>query len=238
MFDWSTKEKIILPIMLVAILIFAIVICMFTKNKSEKVKRIPLLIITIIILGLEIAKQIYYICIGYDTWALPLHFCSLFMFFYVFSNFAKGKLQRFGDIMTLSCSLVVIALFYINPSNIIGESCENVFASFSSFHTFIYHHLMFLYYFIFLGSNLIVSKFSDLLYIVIGISSYAVIAITFAYLLNTNFCSVLYNSFAPFEAIRTSCGDAVYLMFLFTLGILGTSTIYTIYTLINKNINK
>lgn len=86
--------------------------------------------------------------------------------------------------------------------------------------------------------NLIVSKFSDLLYIVIGISSYAVIAITFAYLLNTNFCSVLYNSFAPFEAIGTSCGDAVYLMFLFTLGILGTSTIYTIYTLINKNINK
>ena len=168
MFDWSAKEKIILPIMIVVLLIFAVGICLLTRNKSERIKRLPLFIITIILLILEVAKQIYNICIGYNLWAIPLHFCSLFMFFYSFSNFGKGKLKRFGDIMTVCCTFLVIVLFYLNPSNIIAESCENVFANFSYFHTFTYHHLLFLYYFIFLGSNLIVAKFSDLIYILIG----------------------------------------------------------------------
>ena len=237
MFDWSAKEKIILPIMIVVLLIFAIGICLLTRNKSEKIKRLPLFIITIIILALEVAKQIYNLCIGYDLWAIPLHFCSLFMFFYSFSNFGKGKLRRFGDIMTVCCTFLVIVLFYLNPSNIIGESCENVFANFSNFHTFTYEHLLFLYYFIFLGSNLIVAKFSDLIYIIIGISSYAVVAITFAFSLNVNFCSILHNSFAPLEAIRTACGNIVYLICLFAVGILASCAVYIVFTILNRKIN-
>ena len=237
MFDWSAKEKIILPIMIVVLLIFAIGICLLTRNKSEKIKRLPLFIITIIILALEVAKQIYNLCIGYDLWAIPLHFCSLFMFFYSFSNFGKGKLKRFGDIMTVCCTFLVILLFYINPSNIIGESCENVFASFSSFHTFTYHHLLFLYYFIFLGSNLILAKFSDLWYILIGIVSYAIVAVTFAYSLNVNFCSILHNSVGFLEAIRGSAGAVVYTLVLFTIGVLGAMAVYVVYTLLNRKIN-
>ena len=237
MFDWSAKEKIILPIMIVVLLIFAIGICLLTRNKSERIKRLPLFIITIILLILEVTKQIYNICIGYDLWAIPLHFCSLFMFFYSFSNFGKGKLKRFGDIMTVCCTFLVIVLFYLNPSNIIGESCENVFANFSNFHTFTYHHLLFLYYFIFLGSNLIVAKFSDLIYIIIGISSYAVVAITFAFSLNVNFCSILHNSFAPLEAIRTACGNIVYLICLFAVGMLASCAVYIVFTILNRKIN-
>lgn len=237
MFDWSAKEKIILPIMIVVLLILAIGICLLTRNKSEKIKRLPLFIITIIILVLEVAKQIYNICIGYNLWAIPLHFCSLFMFFYSFSNFGKGKLKRFGDIMTVCCTFLVILLFYINPSNIIGESCENVFANFSSFHTFTYHHLLFLYYFIFLGSNLILAKFSDLWYILIGIVSYAIVAVTFAYSLNVNFCSILHNSVNFLEAIRGSAGAVVYTLVLFTIGVLGAMAVYVVYTLLNRKIN-
>ena len=58
MISWTTDEKVLLPLMLLGIIILAIILGILLKNKSERIKSIPLIIISIIVLILEIIKQI------------------------------------------------------------------------------------------------------------------------------------------------------------------------------------
>lgn len=226
MFNWTKDEALIVPIGLVIIIFLSVIINFCLRNKSEKVKRIPLLIITIIILILEVIKQIYNLVIGYNLWKLPLHFCSIFLFVFSFASFGKGTLRKIGDVISLSGGFAVLVAFLISPRNIIGNACENVFANFDQFHTFTYHFLVFFYLFILISSNLVQAKFSDIKYIITTVLGYAIIAIVAGYSLNVNFCSVLHNNYSFLEAIRLSCGPRIYLICLIIFGICALSLTY------------
>mgnify|MGYP005757725451 FL=1 len=226
MFNWTKDEIQIVPITLMVIIFLSVIINFCLRNKSEKVKRIPLLIITIIILILEVIKQIYNLVIGYNLWKLPLHFCSIFLFVFSFASFGKGTLRKIGDVISLSGGFAVLVAFLISPRNIIGNACENVFANFDQFHTFTYHFLVFFYLFILIGSNLVQAKFSDIKYIITTVLGYAIIAIVAGYSLNVNFCSVLHNNYSFLEAIRLSCGPRIYLICLIIFGICALSLTY------------
>lgn len=226
MFNWTKNEAIIVPVGLVIIILLSIIINFCLRNKSDKIKRIPLFIITIIVLILEIIKQIYSIVVGYNLWKLPLHFCSIFLFVFSFASFGKGTLRKIGDVISLSGGFAVLVAFLVSPRNIIGNACDNVFASFDTFHTFTYHFLVFFYFFILIGSNLVQAKFSDLKYVVTAVLGYAIIAIVAGYTLNVNFCSVLHNSYSFLEAIRLSCGPRIYLICLVIFGICALSLTY------------
>ena len=93
MFNWTKAEAIILPIALLVTIILATIICLITKNKTAKIKNVPLMVISITLLIMEIIKQIYNIVIGYNTWCIPLHFCSLFMYFYPFVFFTNNDIS-------------------------------------------------------------------------------------------------------------------------------------------------
>lgn len=226
MFNWTKDEIQIVPITLMVIIFLSVIINFYLRNKSEKIKRIPLLIITIIVLILEIIKQVYSLIKGYDLWKLPLHFCSIFLFVFSFASFGKGPLRKIGDVISLSGGFAVLIAFLISPRNIIGNACENVFANFDQFHTFTYHFLVFFYLFILIGSNLVQAKFSDIKYIITTVLGYAIIAIVAGYSLNVNFCSVLHNNYSFLEAIRLSCGPRIYLICLIIFGICALSLTY------------
>ena len=78
MFEWTDSELIVLPIAFACMLVITIAISLGLKNKSEKIANIPLTIIAILLVVLEIIKQIVNIVQGYVWWSLPLHFCSFF----------------------------------------------------------------------------------------------------------------------------------------------------------------
>lgn len=226
MFNWTKDEIQIVPITLMVIIFLSVIINFYLRNKSEKIKRIPLLIITIIVLILEIIKQVYSLIKGYDLWKLPLHFCSIFLFVFSFASFGKGPLRKIGDVISLSGGFAVLIAFLISPRNIIGNACENVFANFDQFHTFTYHFLVFFYFFILISSNLVKAKFSDIKYIITTVLGYAIIAIVAGYSLNINYCSVLQNNYSFLEAIRLSCGPRIYLICLIIFGICALSLTY------------
>lgn len=241
MFNWTKDEALIVPIGLVIIIFLSVIINFCLRNKSEKIKRIPLLIITIIVLILEIIKQVYSLIKGYDLWKLPLHFCSIFLFVFSFASFGKGPLRKIGDVISLSGGFAVLIAFLISPRNIIGNACENVFANFDQFHTFTYHFLVFFYFFILISSNLVKAKFSDIKYIITTVLGYAIIAIVAGYSLNINYCSVLQNNYSFLESIRLSCGPRIYLLCLIVFGIVALSLTYLpniIITMIRKKKKK
>ena len=221
MFSWSSSQIEVLPIALVVVIALSVIIPYLTRNKSELIRRIPLIVIASIMLILEVVKQIYNIVIGYNLWTLPFHFCSLFLYFYPLASFFKGKTAEFGKTMSFVCGTLFLLLFYIDPTSIIGNSCDEIFATFSSFHTFTYHHLIILFYLILLISKLYHPSKFFFLYGAIGIAIYGIVAVPLAHILNVNFCNILHNSIAILENIRLAYGQVLYTFVMLFLGFAG-----------------
>lgn len=234
MFSWSKAECIVLPTALICIIVVSALVCFLTRKQSETIKKIPLMIISATILILEIVKQTKNIIEGYSLWAIPLHFCSLFLYFFPLASFFKGKVGEFGKTMSLICSTFFIALFYFYPSSVIGDSCSNVFQSFGTFHTWIYHHLIILFFFIFVGSNIYKPKKVEFLYAMIGISLYATIGITSAHALKVNFCNLLYSNIPFMENLRVNTGQALYTFIMILIGLCGALIIVSLAYIIER----
>ena len=75
------KEQIqtLLPAIGVMV-ILAIILRLTLGKREEKVRRIPLQIIAVILLLLEVGKQTLSIMRGYSLYHIPLHYCSLFLY--------------------------------------------------------------------------------------------------------------------------------------------------------------
>ena len=216
---WTESEKIVLPITLGLIIIIALVLFVFLRKKSDKVKNIPLMIITLIMFVLEVIKQVRGIITGYDLWTIPLHFCSLFLYFYPLATLSRGKVKSFGVTMAFVSSCLMTLLFYFNPSSIIGDSAGDVFGSFSNFHTFTYHHLVMLFLFTGLMLNMFKVTKKSFIYVLIGFTIYGAVAVPLAHILNVNFCNLLTSNIPFMENLRLAVGQIIYttVMFLFAI---------------------
>jgi len=176
MFGWSDMDFAVLPATLLIIILISLALYAILKNKSDRIKEIPLIVITCILLVLEVIKQVREFRSGYDYWAIPLHFCSLFLYFYPLAVFAKGKIKDFGKTMSLVCSSLMFIMFYINPDSIIGRgTTTNFLTSYGLFHTFIYHHLVILFLVLSIMLNFYKFKKENFIHVLIGFSLYAII---------------------------------------------------------------
>ncbi len=221
MFIWSKSDILVLPIALLTIILITTLLWFVLHNKTEKIRKIPLIVITCLMLLLELIKQIKAIVDGYDYYTLPLHFCSLFIYFFPLSVFAKGKLQQFGKTMSFVCSLWLFLLFYVNPDSIIGNATQNLFASFGTFHTFFYHHLAMLYLPVGLSLKLLNLYKESLIHVLIGLMLYAIIAVPVAHLTGANYCNILVSNIGFMESLRQNAGQIIYTAILFMIGLMG-----------------
>ena len=232
MFNWRESEITLLPIMLIVVATITVVVCYLNRNKSNFWKRMPLMIIAGLMLWLEVVKQTYNIMIGYDLWNLPLHFCSLFLYFCPLAAFLSGKVGSFGRTMVFICGIMFICIFYTEPSSVLSRACDDVFASFATFHTFAYHHLVLLFLFIMLGEGLYEPEKIDFLYAVVGVAGYALVAVPMAFILDTNYCAILEGMMPILERLRLNAGQIVYDLTLFVLGIAGACLVVAVAYLI------
>ena len=220
--DYGKEEIAVMMQALAIIILITVLLWIFLRKKDLKYRMIPLIVITSIMLALELTKQIYNAANGtYDWYVVPLHFCSLFLYFYPFMVFCKGKVKNFGMTMSLVTSVWMFVLFYFNPSPIIGASPTHLFETFSNFHTFVHHHLVVLFLLVSLSLNVYnIDKWS-LLHVVIGISVYALIAVPAAHLTGTNYCNLLTSNIPFMESLRQSAGQIVYTIVMWLIGVGG-----------------
>ena len=232
---WTNEEKYILPLTLGAIIIIALVLYICLRNKNQKIKNIPLIVITLTMLILEVIKQVRDFMEGYSTWIIPLHFCSLFLYFYPLATLAKGKLKDFGVTMAFVSSCLMTALFYFNPSSIISDSAGDIFGSFGNFQTFIYHHLVMLFLFTGLALNMFKVSKKSFIHILIGFTIYGAIAIPLAHVLDTNYCNILTSNIGFMEVLRVRAGQIMYTIVMFLFAISASFVLVLIKLLISKN---
>lgn len=239
MFKWTQSELIVLPIAFICMLAITIATSIWLKNKSDKIKNIPLSIIAILLFVLEIAKQIINIVQGYTWWTLPLHFCSFFFVWYPLAQFTKGKWQEIFKTIAFVWGFFLTIAFYVSPQPIIGNATDSIFASFSTAHTFFFHHLAILYFMLTLGLKLYKPKYEHIIYGLCCLLIYAIIAIPCAYIFDTNFCNILFSDLTLLENLRLATNQFVYDFVLLLLGALGVVIVISISTFIyNFVINK
>lgn len=236
---WTKDELIVLPIMLISIIIIAGLLGYFLRNKSEKIRSIPLIVIAVVILVLEVIKQIRALATDtYTGWTIPLHFCSFFMVWFPLAQFTRGKLKQIGMACSLSTSALMISLFYIGPTSIIGDSSADVFGSFGDFHTFVFHHLIILYFFCFLALKVYKPQKSDFLWMSIALTCYFILAVTMTHVLQVNYTNLLYSNIGFMEQLRVACGQVFYTIVMYIFGIGTANLILLIYHLIYNRIKK
>ena len=239
MFDWNSTDVIFLPIALLILIGITLVLYGTLRDKSKDIRKIPLYVITAIILVLEVAKQIYYIVIGYSFWALPLHFCSLFLYAFPLMLWAKGRLQYCGNSVALISTSMLLICFYLSPDSILGPSATaNFFKEFLYFHTIVYHHLALLFLFVGLSLDLFDFDISNLVYFWISFAFYSVIVVIFANILHTNFINLLENVIPILEKLRQEFGMAIYTVVMFLVGSGGGGLVFIIERSIYMRINQ
>lgn len=236
---WSKEIAIItIPSYLLMVLI-ALVLFFVFRNKSEKVKYIPIYVLSVLLLIMEIGKQIEQIKIGYKFWTLPLHFCSFFMVWPLFSMFGKGRVKRFGDNITFIFGLIIFILMLINPESIYGEAVYKLYYNKVLTHSFVFHEIVVFIVFLYVALGLVDFNKKDWCFIPIALTFYTIIVVPAAYLLNTNYCSVLRCEYSNIlETIRLGAGQAVYDIFIFVLALVVMLIVHFTLCLLTNLIKK
>lgn len=89
---WTTGHAMQLLPTLAVMLVAAVLMRLWLGKKELNVRMIPLKIIAVLLVVLEIGKQIVSASDGdYDLYHIPLHFCSLFIFMLPAMAFWNGK---------------------------------------------------------------------------------------------------------------------------------------------------
>lgn len=235
---YSNDDVVVLSITAAVIVVISVLLGVFLRKKSEKIKQIPFLVITIFLLGMELVKQILAIVEGYQPWTIPLHFCSTYFIWFSIANFSKGKFSQAMKTVAFVASFYLVALFYFNPQSIIGPACSNVFGSFDNFHTFTFHHLVILYFCLTVALNNFHFKIKHLYYWLISITTYFGIAVLCAHLLNTNYMNILTSNVDFMEAMRLSIGQVGYTIILGLMTIGVGAIIILVASLITKKLQE
>lgn len=142
---------LILTILAIAVLLY------FSKNKAVlKVKGIiKRVVITAWMLeAFKIGYKLYCGDLRFLESYMPLFYCSIFLYAGLLSAFGKGNLQRAGDVVLITGSLVGGVVFLIFPTTSLPDYPA---LHFVSIHSFLYHGAM-----VYVGMLMIIKKYIKL----------------------------------------------------------------------------
>jgi len=221
MFNYTKAEIITIPIMYALIFSICILLWFLLKNKKQEIQRIPIIVITSTLLVLEVIKQTLSIATGtWTKWAIPLHYCSALMIWFALASFSKNEtLRQVGYATSFVGSLVLTILFVFDPTSVIGDACKNIFASFDTFHTFIFHFLAMSIWLLILLFKFYKPTHKNILFSLLAFLIYFVVTTICAYALDVNFVNVLYNSIPFLEQLRINCGQVFYTIIMYCIGL-------------------
>ena len=195
----------------VVMVIIAVIVALLLRNKEEKYKMIPIQIIAVILVALELMKQIYGIVTGYVTYWLPFHFCSLFIFVLPIMAFYRGKHKDLVRIVGTAACTMLFLFMCVYPTLIYSEeNILNIGKDLLSFHTVIFHNLVLLAFVLMVAIRPYKFKAKrDLLAVLVFFACFCVISGSMANILKTNYNSFYYCQVLPIESIRVSLNNAM-----------------------------
>ena len=207
---WAPEHvKTLLPT-LVVMLGISVLLHVLLKHKSLRVRMIPIQVIAVILVVLEIFKQVISFSKGYDLYHIPLHFCSLVLFSLPAFAFYRGKYAQQVASIAVGFTASVFVLTAIYPDLIYGGGeVPLFFVRFLSFHTVTFHNLAMFAFMLMVALNVYEPRRGDWKYPVFFIGGYCIVAAIISHLIDTNFNNLYRCNVAPLEAIRLSMVESV-----------------------------
>lgn len=222
---WSETNLRTLVPATIGMAVFAALLRRWIGGKDERIRNLPFQILAVVLLGLEIVKQITDLTPGpYGFWSLPLHFSSIYLYLLPFAHFGKGKAARaFRSAAGTAAGMTTIGTLLF-PMTIFGDSADSYFRNFGAFHTITFHYAVILYFFLFLSLRIEKPEGRrDRAVLFVMVTLFTAISAPAANLLQTNFTSFVYCGFPPVEAMRIDLrealgprfGQGIYVLFMY-----------------------
>ena len=175
---------------------------------------------------------------GYDTWWIPLHFCSTYFVWFSFAEFSRGKMRRAMQSIAFTATTYVVVGMYAMPRSILASACDHIFSDFLTCHSFFFHHLVVLYFFLTLAFKRFQPVKADGLLWMVCMTVYFLTATAFAYLLDTNYYNILYSNIPFIESLRATFGQFVYTLGLGTVTVLSGAVLLRVCVVVKEKIKK
>ena len=219
---WTPEHAQTLLPALAALIVVAVILRLTIGKKDLKIRMIPFQILAVIIVLLELGKQIVSFQKGYDLYHLPFHFCSMFIFMFPLMAFYTGKYRQAVCQITMAISAATSLLTVIYPNLIYGAwNITSYFEGFLDFHTVTFHNIVILQFILIVALNLAEPVHAG------GIKTVAIFTVCFcaisasmAYILQTNFNNFYVCNIAPLETVRQAVENS--------LGSLAASLLYVL----------
>lgn len=233
---WTKWHFYTIPLTFVVLIVLALLIARLLRGKSEKIRRLPFQILAVGLLALEVVKQIYNIePEGYNTYALPFHYCSLFLYAYPLHAFYKGRYKQTANTVAFCCGASLFFFMLVMPSVVYSENnIKYYFDNYDNFHTVTFHSYACFYFFLMvaMGAYELQTK-RDLKVVAWFFGSYVVVATAMSYLFKENFHNLLRSNLGAAESVRLAVveslgwvGQALYTVIMFTLTIVFAMVAY------------
>lgn len=201
---WSPAHiKTLLPAMGVMLLL-SILLRVLLGKKDLKIRMIPVQIIAVILLALEVGKQVVSFSRGYDLYHIPLHFCSILLFTLPAMAFYNGKyVQQVRAVGTAICG-AIFWLTAIYPCLIYSAgNIEGFFTNYLDAHTVLFHNLAMLAFMLIIALDLHApAAKGEHKLIIVFLTAFCVIAAVASQLLQTNYAGFYHCNVPPIEEFR------------------------------------
>jgi hypothetical protein len=222
----------IIPTFIVLIAL-AIFLAWVLKDKSEKIRNLPFQILAVGLLVLEVIKQIDKIGPdGYDMYALPFHFCSLFLYAYPLHAFYKGKYKKTVNTIAFACGASLFFFMLVMPTVVYSESnIQQYFDSYDDFHTVTFHSYACFYFLLMVAMRVYTPDVkSDVKVIASFFSGYVVVATAMSYITEQNFHNLLRCNLQAGEDIRVALVNSIGGMgqFLYTIAMFALTIVFVL----------
>ncbi len=201
---WTVEHAVtLLPAVAVMILV-AVFMRRWLKNKEEKYRMLPIQIIAVMLILLEIGKQGLHLARGYDLYALPFHICSLALFMVPVMAFYRGKYAGAVRGITTAICMSITLMLLIYPTLIYSrDNVVNYFKGYMDFHTVTFHNLVIFAFILILALDLYIPrKKGDAKAVILFHVGFCLVSASMAMLLQTNYANFYECNIPVFESFR------------------------------------
>lgn len=230
---WTvTHARTVLPAV-VGMLLLAALLGRILNNKPEKTRMLPMQVIAVLLLLLELGKQVISLMRGYDLYHIPLHYCSLFIFAIPAMAFYRGRHAGKVRAVTSALCASVFLIMLIYPSLIYSaEDVRGFFREYMSFHTVAFHNLVMLSFVLILALRLHQpEKRGEPGAICVFMLCYCTVAAIAAQLLKTNYANFYQCNIPPLESVRQwvqARAGYGFTQFLYILAVTAVTLLFTL----------
>jgi len=179
------------------------------RNKRLALKIIPFMVVVLLVVVLEIIKQIVGLSReSYSLFWLPFHICAGFTFFAPFAVFTKQK-SRAGNIfwdLAIVFSLLGGIALYGDPEATVGAAPVFGSGNFMRYHSLFFHLLLAQFALLAIALRPHRPESRDMKWALVIFGVYVMFLALMANILDTNFAMFINNSIWPFPALKERIG--------------------------------